>query len=365
MKCSIPGCKNDACYETDKRTSKLYCKEHIKGIKTVCSICHKELILRPSRYINNVKNNKPIICKSCGCKIRLQQYKESPEGREESRKRMLKWRNTDKVKAKLNNHLKQLNGKNGILAQRRKTMSKEELYDDTMARFLGIPYNDFKSKSKDEKQVLINNFYDNRKTGGGEPGIGFHMEYCSKCDEVTLHSGPKYFKCNNIVHAFGYRYCGKCKKETWHIGNRCYECDPWENFNRNSFYSNSLNLIKFKSLNRSIIISDIDQYKGIPGVWCKLDSNGKVLDVSQTKDIQKEILFSIRALALGKKNINLSDSEIENKYKYKPGLYKKYRDLAKYGIIIFKIIAIEKNKEKRLNIEAQYAHDTKAEFWNP
>jgi hypothetical protein len=90
-----------------------------------------------------------------------------------------------------------------------------------------------------------------------------------------------------------------------------------------------------------------------------------VLDVAQTINIGKEMAFSIRAIAKGHSNAKVTDDIIDAKYKSRSHLYKKYRDIATHIPILFYVIAIEKDKNKRLLIEAQYAHDTKAQFWNP
>ena len=139
---------------------------------------------------------------------------------------------------------------------------------------------------------------------------------------------------------------------------------------REDFYNSELNCISFKSKNIIININDLDKFDKIPGVWSKIGSNGQVLDIAETKDLKKEILFSLRCLNIAKSNIFKSNDELIIKYKI-PSLYIKYKNMIIYekehgnNNILFKIIAKNIiNKKERQNIELQEAHDTKALFWN-
>ena len=200
-------------------------------------------------------------------------------------------------------------------------------------------------------------------------GASFGFKYCEECQEVTNHVGDRCYVCDPWEikgGQFGYKYCVSCSQETFHAGDRCYECDPWENkggFNREAFYSDKLELIKFESVDKSITLEDIDSLKGVPGVWSKETTDGEVLDVSETKDIGKEISFSVRAF---KANAGKTDEELNALNN--SSLRKKYRDIYEYaeGEVVFKVIAegVE-DKETRQAIEAQYAHDKKAVFWSP
>lgn len=124
--------------------------------------------------------------------------------------------------------------------------------------------------------------------------------------------------------------------------------------------------VKLDFVSKPINKQDIDKYFGIPGVWSKELEDGTVLDVSETKDIGKEMVFSIRAIELGNRNANLSDKEIDSIYGRKSGIYKKYKKISAHDNIIFKVIKSGvSSKTERLDIEIQYAYYNNAVFWNP
>lgn len=160
--------------------------------------------------------------------------------------------------------------------------------------------------------------------------------------------------------------CVKCGKytEIRTIAGLCYDCAPFggNGFNREKFYSKTLDVISFNSVGE--LVSNFDSLKGIPGVWAINDSNGVVYDVTQTKDIGSEMYKYLRRLNFNK---NLTDEEIniENRrYLYNR---KKYRDIMN-DIDKINFILISRNidsKEERELIEMQYAHDTKAKYWSP
>ena len=85
----------------------------------------------------------------------------------------------------------------------------------------------------------------------------------------------------------------------------------------------------------------------------------------KTINIAKEILLGARCIDKGIQNKNKSDKELEKEKGIKSSKYKKYRDIAKYENLIFKLIIINISEEKALLIESQYAHDNNALFWNP
>lgn len=75
------------------------------------------------------------------------------------------------------------------------------------------------------------------------------------------------------------------------------------------------------------------------------------------------------ALLKGYKNINKSDIELDKEKGCRSYIYKKYRDLAKKGLNIYKLVIADYNNNLKdkdlLNIKAQYAHDNKAKYWSP
>ena len=205
---------------------------------------------------------------------------------------------------------------------------------------------------------------------------GIKYVYCSKCNKETYHNGTCCIVCNpkSASPGFNKKHCNKCNEVTLHNGDRCSSCDPWKNsFDRDAFYASKFRAIYFEDLDKEISFDEIDSLTGVPGVWAKYGKDpatGELvcLDVSETKDIGKEMRFSVRAIAKGRENSSLSDDELLAKYSHKrnPGLYKKYRDIAKYDAVVFKLVAVDvESKEERELIEVQYAHDNEATFWSP
>ena len=230
------------------------------------------------------------------------------------------------------------------------------------------------------------------------------IKYCKLCNSITYYQGNTCMECdakskgfkskldkqiilqNNYAISLGFKnwgelciskgigfhtiYCKKCNKETLHNGFRCSVCDPWPGaFDRDKFYSSTLSLVSFNSINKQISLEEIDNYNKISGIWSIECSNGQCLEVCETQDMGKEMKLGLRCIKKGYENINKSDLEIIDKYKNNTYKYIKYRDIAKYSKenekVIFKIIIDNVNdKEERFNIEAQYAHDTKALFWS-
>ena len=81
------------------------------------------------------------------------------------------------------------------------------------------------------------------------------------------------------------------------------------------------------------------------------------------------MLIGLRLLKEGKNNLEKTNEEIkESRSKYKSYDFNKrikYRNIVKYNNIIFKLVLININtQEERFKIESQYAHNTKAKFWN-
>lgn len=196
-----------------------------------------------------------------------------------------------------------------------------------------------------------------------QENVGFKLLYCQKCGHDSYHLSGKCVRCNGSRAGLGIRYCSKCKRKTFHNGDRCSVCDPWEgSFDRESFYSSKIDSISLNYSGVAISLNDIDSLQGVPGVWTKETTDGTVLDVAQTQDIGNEMLFSIRALDAGRQNLHKPDSYFDDK----PSIYRKYRDIASHGEIVFRLVATGvTTKEGRERIEAQHAHQTRAKYWSP
>lgn len=199
-----------------------------------------------------------------------------------------------------------------------------------------------------------------------QENVGFKIIYCEVCKEESYHLSGKCVKCNDSRVGLGVRHCKECGKETLHNGERCFKCDPWEivlpSFDREDFYGSKIHRVNFNYSGRSISLDDIDSLLGVPGVWSKETVSGEVLDVAQTQDIGNEMLFSIRALDAGRQNLHKPDSYFDDK----PSIYRKYRDIASHGEIVFRLVATGvTTKEGRERIEAQHAHQTRAKYWSP
>ena len=170
--------------------------------------------------------------------------------------------------------------------------------------------------------------------------------------------------------------CIKCEKysEVRNSFGLCLNCiGYWNEEERNKFYSQNINLISYKNENETISYNMINKYNKIPGVWSVWgfkDNRNICLNVCQTIDIGKEISENIRGWHRRK---GLSDEDIENSCKnrqYKESIirrFKKQRNIIDFSNTLNIIIVAKNinNKKKRENIEAQYAHDNKAMFWNP
>mgnify|MGYP007125573519 CR=1 FL=1 len=79
----------------------------------------------------------------------------------------------------------------------------------------------------------------------------------------------------------------------------------------------------------------------------------------------------VSLILAGYENIDKTDEEIEKEYCNAVSKRKKYRDICKYASdkdssIVFKLVSAGvEDRNDRLVIEAQYAHDKKAVFWSP
>ena len=357
--------------------NKIHVCAKCKYVENICEICRKSYkILRVKaennktcsgrcRSINNIKsmNTKASIIKRTANQIKNKTGIYS----EEAKLNKIKFCNNQvKNKEGIFNPSKQKEySKLGIKAQRENNQGffnkdlQEKIHKYEKENKIGSFFNPEQREKARLKGISI------QKANGV---FAMYIKYCKECKKETRHIGNRCFECDPWDNGGGFHqeYCKICKKQTLHNGSVCFICNPWEgSFDRNLFYLSKFNLISIESLEKIISFLQIDKYKGISGVWSKYNSNGIILDIAETKDIGKEMLFSIRALDLGKQNINKSDEEIIKQYN-NSGIYIKYRNMAKYGNIIFKIDIINENdKIKRQNIEAQLAHDKKPLFWNP
>ena len=265
-----------------------------------------------------------------------------------------------------------------------KNMDKEEHSNRLCANLCKLSYEDYSILSKDIKKLLC------------KLAI-FSISYMDIFDkDIIKLSSDKIIKdklinlgFNNINEYFKYK-CEELAKIKGFDSYKDYIISKQNQFaiskgfisfniylsylnkqKRDKFYESKLELIDFEEDGKILSLSSIIKLNNIPGVWYKIASNGQVLDVSKTIDLGKELLFSIRAIEKGYKNIDKIDEEIEKEYKNRYGIYKKYRDMVKYeknngnNNIIFKLIVIDIQDEVILEaIEAQFAHDNKALFWN-
>lgn len=128
-------------------------------------------------------------------------------------------------------------------------------------------------------------------------------------------------------------------------------------FNREKFYQDKIDITNYSAVEE--MISDFNREIGIPGVWCIKDQNGDVLDVYETSDIGNEMYQAVRRLSncKGKTDEELSDKRYS---------WKKVRNMTECGKLNFVIVVRNmEDKVERMKIEAQYAHDNKAKYWNP
>lgn len=221
---------------------------------------------------------------------------------------------------------------------------------------------------------------------------------CPVCSEITMHvSGVGCLKCHNRSingpiecpkhgtqdSSFG-GVCILCHNEEINapvtcevhgymersFGGQCCACisENTNSFNRERFYSSRIKHIHLKNEGTPISLDNIDEYRGVPGVW-SIWSGNQCLDVCKTSDIGNEMLVGIRAISKGRENQGLSDSEINEKYRRRPGRYRKYRDIASYGDIIFKLVFVDQSKKipesVLLHVELSYAHQNRAKYWSP
>lgn len=307
--CIVKDCNNPSlCSEKQNMNySKDFCNKHSKSIESKCSICGTIINIKPRRY----KESNYISCKSCSAKKNL----ERTRTKEASKKRM------ESMK------------KNGTYQNWRNSC------ESTEARKLG--YKNMVENGKVNNLIKASN----------------NSEVLKRKQESRIKSGS-FKKFMDAGH--------KETKRLWHEDEEYRKRQLEENlirFDREKFYSSKINGIELDG--KDINLSDIDNYKGVSGVWAKFSSNGECLDISETNNIKEEILFSIRAIEEGKKNLNKTDEDIYKLYNNRLYLYRKYRDIAKYNIV-FKIVATDiTSKTERMEIEAKYAHKNRAIFWSP
>ena len=78
--CGIPGCncKVAAITTNNMRKSKIYCENHLNGVKVTCKNCKKEMIISCSDFIK-IYPNQPR-CKQC----QLNELNKTPKMREQA-----------------------------------------------------------------------------------------------------------------------------------------------------------------------------------------------------------------------------------------------------------------------------------------
>jgi hypothetical protein len=355
-KCAFPGCNNPTASESkhNARFSRMYCEKHSKGIDVECSICHKKYHARISDYMPILKANKPIICAHCTIVAR----NKTPEMREQARQLGYK---TGKINAEIAH-------KKWSRSEKGRAYAKH--LGDTIGKYNCIAYVNseagHKNAAKQGKKygpitgkINITKYNKSDKGRATSARIGKLIGKYNLINWISTQEGKEW------AHKLGSKYGGI--NIFGHYSNA--------NNARQAFYENKLSLISFKSLDKPIELEDIDKFKNIGIVFSKelYSKNGNrllCLDVGQSKNGQKELLFGIRALSWAYENLDMPKddmidknlSNIDTRLKYQSML----KETNKYNAnFVIKIIAIEPDKEKRLKIEAQYAHDTQAEFWSP
>lgn len=365
MKCRIKDCNKDVASETSKnyRKSKDFCEEHAQnGVIIKCVKCGKELKTRACLYKENYN------CRSCvlternkseymrkSASERIIKLNSDPEFKKQRRERMIKYNKE---------HKEELIERGKLLGS---TIGRENLLkfigSDKQKKHL-IKLNTSDRQKESVSKLLIERWKDPKQRK--LMMSGFNNEHRKALLKVFNS------KFESLEHING--KCRKCNEETiitkdfqW-----CKDCKPHGNidggkFDREKFYQSKLDKVNFNYIDKQISLEDIDSLKGIPGVWCKsyIDENKKeiCLDVCQTKDIGKEMLWSIRVFD---SNANKSDNELKHDNQF--SLRKKYRNMYNdcKGNIIYKVLAINiQDQVDRELIEMQYAYETQAKYWSP
>ena len=353
MECMIPECNCGTKKDTNKIGSKQYCQEHSdNGVKVICSICKSEYIILAKNYMKFIRSNKEIICRKCS----LIKHNKSKQMIDRARKMGLEYgpiTGPINIKIAIKNWSNSEQNLKNISALGFKHAKEWNPSEEGQAHILKLNKSEPMRKQAKQSIIKANEFW-NTKEGK--------------------------IKRKLIIKDSGFRieFCNICNRETMHVSARCFVCDPWEGgFDRNTFYDSKFSIISFKSEDKIISFNSLDILNGIPGIWSiwsKNKNNEEIcLEVCETQNIGKEMLQGIRLIHKGKENLNKTDIEIkESRKNYiidDSSKRIKYRNIYshnKYGEIIFKLVKINiNNKIERQDLEAQYAHDNKALFWNP
>ena len=377
--CVIPECNNIVTRNGNTKV----CEEHISGIKIKCEDCGKELILKCHKYINNIKNNTPIICGNCSSKRNMTKYISSENGKKHIKnlnetwgKSETNWRNnlvkyskSDKGKEHSKKRITEYNkSKEGQIhiKENLKNIQKNWLGSEENLELL-------KENRIKSQKTLKETYY------GTEKHIKQYTASFNKCHEVWSGSEDN-LKLLKIIGPKGLAISHKTwnySKENLRHLTKIREKAAFNGLTKEQFYASDNIIISFNSINKTINLEDIENFKYIKGVWSiwGIDENNKeiCLEVCETQNIGKEIKCCIRLLETGNNNLNKTNAEIKESRKHynfdDSNKRIKYRNIAeykKYGSLIFKLIIINVEKqEKRWNIEAQYAKDNKAKYWNP
>lgn len=361
--CRIPGCnrKTAAVANNNARLSKMYCEDHRSGINVRCSVCGKEQRARASDYMKVIESGRNVVCRKCSVTSLNKSEAMRAQARDLGIKLSREKRGifSDEIREKAIERARSIEA----ATKREETKRKNGFYSPGGGYYRGLKKRKengaldrfIKSGHTPEARALQNrtrwnNMSEEEKESRIRSLVNSHTEESRAL--IIRNRVKNGWKPN--TEAARLRLAELRKDADWRRKHSF--------FDREGFYSEKFDLISFNTLGKVVTLNDIDRLTGVPGVWSKETNNGTVLDVSETQDIGKEMLFSLRAFDANKEK---EDSELKQN---KLSLRKKYRDMHKHadGKIIFKLIAIGiEDREVRQAIEAQYAHDTRAFFWSP
>lgn len=315
-----------------KTSNVKYCSDECKP-KAKCFLCGEEFILLHKR----VGRQKVFCSRSCSTKYQMNNLTDkqrkalSENGRRNIQKANEYWKTEEGRERK-----SKICAKTNSTPERAELVKKQwenEDYRNKMAESV-------KRRWKDG--VYGNLAIDNLKK------INLRIEkYCKKCQKATTHN---YYNCLTCKPPAGGRNFGDVIITT-KLGRKI---SP-----REQFYSEQLSLIKLNGLSE-ITVSDISEFNKIPGVWAIWNAKDNIcLQVGQNLDIGKELFRQIRLLTKYGVEDWINDHD-NAEYFHTIGRYYYDKELN------FRIIKSNiEDKEERLIIEMQYAHDNKAKYWSP
>lgn len=228
-----------------------------------------------------------------------------------------------------------------------------------------------KAWEKDSFGVYINNDKSSLSIRNNAiKNVGTKIKFCQVCNKETLHNGRTCCVCHPEVlnRLFGgeegrLKCLDDLRKSFYNKGNKLINL--YDNSNNGEISIDNLYFSDETTNNSDKYISKFSYLDNIPGVWAIWDKDLSIcFDIAQTSNIGEEMRKYFRRLIFNK---GLSDQELinENKrYKYNR---RKFRDIMKEANNKVSFVIISKNidsKNKRELIEAQYAYESKAKFWN-